>query len=105
MEREELRQEGGGGQGSSQEHAYILHSGVGLHDVFLHLVSIFLQAFYELGQLFAGDAGEEKGEKEGDPSPHKHGHSPNPLPGLPSGCRDPGGGRGPAEPARHCSCA
>lgn len=33
-------------------------------------------------------------------------HPPKPatVPGVPAGCRDPGGGRGPAEPARHCSC-
>lgn len=47
---------------------HILHAGVGLHDVFLHLVSIFLQALYELGQLFAGDAGEEE-ERERSSSP------------------------------------
>lgn len=62
--------------------AYILHSGVDLHNVFLHLVGIFLQALYELSQLFAGDAGEKEEEKEGDSSPHKHGHSPKLLPGA-----------------------
>lgn len=55
--------------------AYILHSGVGLHDVFLHLVGIFLQALYELSQLFAGDAGEKEEEKEELSSPHKHSRS------------------------------
>lgn len=58
--------------------AYILHPGVSLHDVFLHLVGIFLQALDELSQLLAGDAG----DKEGDSSPHKHGHSPRLLPGA-----------------------
>lgn len=65
--------------------AYILHSGICLHDVFFHLVGIFLQALYELGQLFAGDAGEREEEEEGDSSPHNL--SPKLLAGAAPGKR------------------
>lgn len=47
---------GGRGDTAQVPVSYVLHPGVSLHNVFFHLVCIFLQSLYEFGEFLVGDA-------------------------------------------------